>query len=40
MNDADATAIFGAKGTAGVVVIATKKGDEGNVRVDADVSIG
>jgi TonB-linked SusC/RagA family outer membrane protein len=40
LKDADATAIYGAKGANGVVVITTKKSDENKIRVDADVSVG
>jgi TonB-linked SusC/RagA family outer membrane protein len=40
LKDADATAIYGAKGANGVVLITTRKSNESRIRVDADVSAG
>nr|WKN34779.1 TonB-dependent receptor [Tunicatimonas sp. TK19036] len=40
LKDASATAIYGARGANGVVIITTKKGEEGAARVNADVSYG
>lgn len=40
LKDASATAIYGAKAANGVVMITTKKGNEGKVRVSAEGSAG
>lgn len=40
LKDASATAIYGARGANGVVIITTKQGEEGESRVSADVSYG
>jgi TonB-linked SusC/RagA family outer membrane protein len=40
LKDADATAIYGARGANGVVMITTKKGRAGQIRFNADVSAG
>lgn len=40
LKDADATAIYGARGANGVVMITTKKGLPGQIRFNADVSAG
>lgn len=40
LKDASATAIYGARGGNGVVLITTKKGKAGRVQVDADASNG
>lgn len=40
LKDADATAIYGSRGANGVILITTKKGKEGNTRVDMDYSYG
>lgn len=40
LKDASATAIYGARGANGVVIITTKQGEEGEARVNADVSYG
>jgi TonB-dependent starch-binding outer membrane protein SusC len=40
LKDADATAIYGSRGSNGVVLITTKKGKAGKTRVDIDVSRG
>lgn len=40
LKDADATAIYGARGANGVVMITTKKGRMGQMRFNADVSAG
>ena len=38
LKDASATAIYGAKGTNGVILITTKRGEEGGSKVSVDVS--
>lgn len=38
LKDADATAIYGTRGTNGVVIITTKQGASGKVKVDFDLS--
>lgn len=40
LKDADATAIYGSRGAAGVVLITTKKGKAGRTKVNVDVSSG
>jgi len=40
LKDADATAIYGSRGAAGVILITTKKGKAGKSRFDLDVSQG
>ena len=40
LKDASATAIYGARGANGVVIITTKSGEAGQTRVNADVSYG
>lgn len=40
LKDASATAIYGSRGANGVVIITTKRGNEGRGRVDLDVSFG
>ncbi|WP_277479789.1 SusC/RagA family TonB-linked outer membrane protein [Catalinimonas alkaloidigena] len=40
LKDASATAIYGARGANGVVIITTKQGEEGDARINADVSYG
>jgi TonB-linked SusC/RagA family outer membrane protein len=40
LKDADATAIYGARGANGVVLITTKKGAPGKLRVQAEASTG
>ncbi|MEQ9439831.1 MAG: TonB-dependent receptor [Cyclobacteriaceae bacterium] len=40
LKDASATAIYGARGANGVVIITTKQGEEGAARVSANVSYG
>lgn len=40
LKDASATAIYGARGANGVVIITTKSGQAGDTRVNADVSYG
>ena len=40
LKDASATAIYGARGANGVVIITTKSGESGETRVNADVSYG
>lgn len=40
LKDASATAIYGARGANGVIIITTKKGKSGNVRVDLDAYYG
>ncbi|MES2827488.1 MAG: TonB-dependent receptor [Bacteroidota bacterium] len=40
LKDADATAIYGSRGANGVVLITTKKGKPGKVRVSANLSTG
>ena len=40
LKDADATSIYGSRGANGVVLITTKKGQPGKMRVDADVYSG
>ncbi|MEK6479464.1 TonB-dependent receptor [Catalinimonas sp. 4WD22] len=40
LKDASATAIYGARGANGVVIITTKQGEEGEARINADVSYG
>lgn len=40
LKDADATAIYGSRGANGVILITTKKGKQGNTRIDAAVSYG
>ncbi len=38
LKDASATAIYGAKGTNGVILITTKRGEKGNSKVSVDLS--
>ena len=40
LKDASATAIYGSRGANGVVLVTTKKGVEGKVKIYADVAIG
>jgi TonB-linked SusC/RagA family outer membrane protein len=40
LKDADATAIYGSRGSNGVVIITTKRGTPGNMRVDVNISAG
>ncbi|TKC62199.1 SusC/RagA family TonB-linked outer membrane protein [Pedobacter hiemivivus] len=40
LKDADATAIYGSRGANGVILITTKKGSQGDVKVNANVSHG
>jgi TonB-linked SusC/RagA family outer membrane protein len=40
LKDADATAIYGARGANGVVLITTKKGAPGRIRIQAEASSG
>lgn len=40
LKDADATAIYGSRGSNGVVLITTKKGKAGNTKVDINLSEG
>lgn len=40
LKDADATAIYGSRGANGVILITTKKGQSGNVKVDINVYRG
>ncbi|MFC0773399.1 SusC/RagA family TonB-linked outer membrane protein [Terrimonas alba] len=40
LKDADATAIYGSRGANGVILITTRKGQPGSVRVDAAVQVG
>jgi TonB-linked SusC/RagA family outer membrane protein len=40
LKDASAAAIYGARGANGVVLITTKKGQEGNLRIDFDAYYG
>ena len=40
LKDASATAIYGARGANGVVIITTKTGQAGDARISADVSYG
>jgi TonB-linked SusC/RagA family outer membrane protein len=40
LKDADATAIYGARGANGVVLITTKKGQAGRIRLNIDLSAG
>ncbi len=40
LKDADATAIYGSRGANGVVLITTKKGKSGKVRISANLSTG
>ena len=40
LKDASATAIYGARGANGVVLISTKQGGEGNTRVDIEAKYG
>lgn len=40
LKDADATAIYGARGANGVILITTKKGEAGDTRVDVNVQSG
>ncbi|WP_316778603.1 SusC/RagA family TonB-linked outer membrane protein [Pedobacter antarcticus] len=40
LKDADATAIYGARGANGVILITTKKGDSGRMTIDANVYTG
>ncbi|BAV04543.1 TonB-dependent receptor [Filimonas lacunae] len=40
LKDADATAIYGARGSNGVILITTKKGRAGTTKLDANVSSG
>lgn len=37
LKDASATAIYGSKGANGVILVTTKRGDEGKIRIDAKV---
>jgi TonB-linked SusC/RagA family outer membrane protein len=38
LKDADATAIYGSRGANGVVIITTKKGQQGKLKVDANIN--
>ena len=38
LKDADATAIYGSRGTNGVIIITTKKGRSGKIKVDVNMS--
>lgn len=40
LKDADATAIYGSRGSNGVVLITTKKGSSGKTKIDLSLSIG
>src|SRR5262249_19622327 len=40
LKDASSTAIFGSRGANGVIVITTKKGSSGAIRLDANASVG
>ena len=40
LKDADATAIYGARGANGVVLITTKKGKEGKVKINVNLTAG
>ncbi len=40
LKDADATAIYGSRGANGVILITSKKGKEGNTKIDASISQG
>jgi TonB-dependent starch-binding outer membrane protein SusC len=40
LKDADATAIFGSRGANGVILITTKKGKEGPMRLDINLQVG
>lgn len=40
LKDASATALYGARGANGVIIITTKKGKEGPTRIDASVNFG
>ncbi|UKJ06962.1 SusC/RagA family TonB-linked outer membrane protein [Solitalea lacus] len=40
LKDADATAIYGARGANGVVVITTKKGKQGKIKVNVNLTAG
>jgi TonB-linked SusC/RagA family outer membrane protein len=40
LKDADATAIYGSRGSNGVILITTKRGKAGETKVDVDVSSG
>ncbi|GAA3605010.1 TonB-dependent receptor [Flavivirga amylovorans] len=40
LKDADATAIYGSRGANGVILITTKKGKPGKMKIDLDVSRG
>ena len=40
LKDADATAIYGARGANGVVVITTKKGKSGRIKINVDLNAG
>ncbi|MFA6084789.1 SusC/RagA family TonB-linked outer membrane protein [Mucilaginibacter sp.] len=40
LKDADATAIYGSRGSNGVVLITTKKGKAGNTKIDVNLSEG
>ena len=40
LKDADATAIYGSRGANGVILITTKKGQQGSLKLDVDVSRG
>ncbi len=40
LKDASATAIYGSRGSNGVIIITTKKGQEGPAKLDFNYSIG
>lgn len=40
LKDADATAIYGSRGSNGVVLITTKKGQQGKTKISLDISTG
>src|SRR5690606_24976195 len=40
LKDADATAIYGSRGANGVVLVTTKKGSTGNIRLDVSLTSG
>ncbi len=40
LKDADATAIYGARGANGVVLITTKKGQAGKIKLNVDLNAG
>ena len=40
LKDADATAIYGSRGANGVILITTRKGQAGKIRIDAGIQMG